>query len=76
MASRWRDGMFRPALSVYRLGLSAGERTIMIGLAHDGLHNPGPDRQMGLSPMLGVPPWDHLHQDPYNGAAEQLLGDE
>jgi hypothetical protein len=31
---------------------------------------------MGLSPMLGVPPWDHLHQDPYNGAAEQLLGDE
>ena len=48
------------------------ERNVARNLVHEGLHRPGPDVQLPMS-MAGDP-WEELHQEPFNEAAEDLLG--
>lgn len=46
----------------------------MIGFIHDSIHR-STTESANNKYNLGVSPWDARHQDPYNNAARELLGD-
>jgi RHS repeat-associated protein len=57
---------------IFELGIGSDERAIV----HEGIHGTMSEvLQNKLAPMLGSEPYGAGHQDPYNDAARQLLGE-
>ena len=70
-----------PTTFVYGTGLKGGNlipdnsnlsREVIV--THEGIHGDRGEYQLPFHELLGIPPYDKDHQQPYNSAALQLLG--
>jgi hypothetical protein len=70
-----------PTTFVYGVGLKGGDlipgnsnlsREVIV--THEGIHGDRGECQLPFHELLGIPPYDKDHQQPYNSAALQLLG--
>ena len=60
--------------NVYDAGIKQTDSEQQKSIVHEGIHSTVSERLgNGLSPVLGIEPYDSEHQNPYNQAAEKLL---